>query len=64
MQETVDIPLKVHAAKTRQFEYVPQPDITVYELALLIPAIAGVVIGDYVNGLPDSARRHFIELTE
>lgn len=47
----------------KQFEYVPQSDITIYELARLLPAffLTGDV-SNFVENLPDEVRRHFKEL--
>ena len=50
--------------KVYQYVYKPLPDITVYELAVIIPVFTSVtMIGSNVNeiieSLPDEARRHF-----
>lgn len=53
--------------KVKQFQYNPQPDITIHELALLLPiftmAMVDGNIASFVDGLPDEAQRHFEELT-
>jgi hypothetical protein len=56
------------SSKVRQFQYKPYPDITVYELALLLPvfsiAMNGGNIIDFIESLPDEAKRHFRDLID
>ncbi len=53
--------------QVKQFQYNPQPDICVYELALVLPlftmAMAGGNVTGFVESLPPEAKRHFKEMT-
>ena len=51
-----DLILKVYSDVV--YVYEPKPDITIYELSLIMPIFFG---GSslYVDGLPPEARRHF-----
>ncbi len=48
----------------KSFDYSPKNDITVYELALIVPVFTLNVFSQssYVNNLPDCAKRHFVEV--
>jgi hypothetical protein len=50
--------------QSNHYLYAPQPDITTYELALILPALFAVVAGGgnavgLVEKLPPEAKRHF-----
>ena len=51
-----DLTLQIYSEVV--YTYEPKPDITIYELSLIIPIFFG---GSslYVDGLPPEARRHF-----
>lgn len=50
---------------TKQHNWTPQPDITAYELALLLPILLVFATGGYtekmIDELPDNAKRHLEE---
>lgn len=55
---------KMERAYNRTFAWLPQPDITVYDLALCLPVFflqSGNIRA--ILELPDNARRHFLEVT-
>ncbi len=44
------------------YKWAPQEDITTYELALCVPVFGMsdlMAVSDYINDLPECARRHF-----
>jgi hypothetical protein len=49
------------------FRFDPQPDITAYELALLMPALIPLPFRDLaktIEALPDACRRHIRDITD
>jgi len=51
-------------APSKTYQWKPSKDITAYELALCAPAfLSGVYASDYVENLPDNAKRHFQDTT-
>jgi len=54
--------------RSRRFEWKPQDDIAAHELALCMPMLLSAVtagsfcVGAMFDGLPDNAKRHFVEL--
>jgi len=49
----------------KQYNWKPKEDITAYELALCLPVFWGVASSsyeDFINSLPENARRHFEEV--
>jgi len=49
----------------KQYKWIPKEDISAYELALCIPVVTATYWHDaesYIEGLPESARRHFEEV--
>lgn len=57
----MDLSEVVWVVKPKRYQYRPQPDITVYELALILPifAMKGDVV-TYIDSLPPEAKRHFV----
>lgn len=56
-------------AKIKQWKLVPQPDITAYELAQLIPLIVPATrrpehLAFMVEHLPDNVKRHLVEVED
>lgn len=53
--------------RTVVYAWMPQPDITAYELALCMPALSGVMDsgtkGHGIDELPNEARRHFAKVS-
>ena len=45
--------------ETRYYMYVPKPDITAWEIALILPVFSVSNASEYIDELPPEAKRHF-----